>query len=211
MTNPWEKIYTESNPIDFEEPYSKFDLILSSLKKAKAKRVLDVAIGNGRHSIELAKNGFTVYGFDISKKIVDRCKNKLANLNLDANLITTSMFDIYPYPNNYFDGVVAIQAIYHGNKDDFSFAIKEARRVVKKGKTFFFTVSRNKERSTLGSNDPKFEKIDEYTLIPMVGREKGLIHFYPTKKMIRDIASVHFDKIKIIDDHENGYYLVVCS
>jgi len=210
MNNPWEKIYTEATPADFEKPYSKFDLILSELKINDVEKVLDVTIGNGRHCIELAKNGFSVYGFDISEKIVALCRKKIEKLGLKANIDKADMFKRYPYDDAYFDAVIAIQAIYHGTIDNFNDAIKETRRILKKNKPFIFTVSKNKTRSALGAMKPEFKKIDEYTLIPINGREKGLIHFYPTAEMINNITTKYFSKVKIIDDKDNQYYLVIC-
>jgi len=211
MSNPWEKIYTSSNPDDFKDPYPLFDLAIHNLKASNSKKVLDITTGNGRHLIELARNGFETYGFDISDKIIDLSSTNLKKLNLSANLMVSDMFKEYPYQDNFFDGVVAIQALYHGSKENFYYAIKEVRRVLKKGKPFIFTVSKSYKRCMDGSYKKEFEVIDDRTIIPLTGREKGLMHFFPNKKIIKDATGKLFENTKIIDDDDNHYYLVQCK
>lgn len=211
MSNPWEDIYLSSIPDDFKNPYPLFDFIIHDLQESASKKVLDITTGNGRHLIELAKNNFETYGFDISKKIIALSYQNLGKQNLSAHLTVADMFKEYPYQDNFFDGVVAIQAIYHGSKENFYYAISEVRRVLKKGKPFIFTVSKSHKRCMEGSYRKEFEVIDDRTIIPLTGREKGLMHFFPDKKIIEDATEKFFEHVKIVDDDDNQYYLVHCK
>lgn len=211
ITNPWDQIYLNSKPKDLVQPYPLFNLILENLHQNNVKRVLDVACGNGRHLTELAKNNFEVFGFDISKVAVKLSQKRMNSLSHKANIIESDMFKKLPYEDKFFDGVIAIQAIYHGDKQDFENSIKEVRRVLKNTGPFVFTISRDLQRSMLGSKAKKFTKIDDFTFIPQTGREKGLIHFYPNKEMIKEITKKYFESTKIKDDDENHYFLVFCK
>jgi len=78
------------------------DFIETELKYNKSLKILDVGCGTGRHTIELAKRGYSVTGIDLSESQLKRAiqKAKKANLNIkfqqqDArNLPFNSEFDI---------------------------------------------------------------------------------------------------------------------
>ena len=48
----------------------------------KATRILDIGCGTGRHSIELAKRGYTVVGIDLSESLLKRAKEKSSERKL---------------------------------------------------------------------------------------------------------------------------------
>ena len=54
------------------------------LESARGGRVLDIACGNGRHSIALAKRGFTVTGIDLSEEFIAEARETAAASRLDA-------------------------------------------------------------------------------------------------------------------------------
>lgn len=53
-------------------------LITKTLKLPKGSKVLDVACGNGRHSLIFAVKGFNVVGIDLSAFLIGEAKKKLA-------------------------------------------------------------------------------------------------------------------------------------
>ena len=50
--------------------------ITDVLKLKKSDKVLDLACGHGRHTIELAKKGFDIDGLDFSKHLIDLAKSE---------------------------------------------------------------------------------------------------------------------------------------
>jgi len=57
---------------------SEVDFLIKTLKLKKADKILDIACGDGRHSIELAKRGYQVVGVDRSRFLI-----KEANKNAE--------------------------------------------------------------------------------------------------------------------------------
>lgn len=222
--NTWDEIYRTSGiPEDLRHPYGRFDFIAYQIIQAGAKNVLDVAMGPGRHSIELAKMGLKVYGFDLSIAALELAKQELQANQVESEMRVADMFDILPYPDNFFDSVVAIQAIYHGLPHDMQFAIDEIHRVLKPGGVFGFTVSMDCERprveqvgSTLVTrsslSDSDFIEVPghEDTYIYKVGREAGIPHYYPGEKKLQEMLSGKFNHILHFSDMERRYRLVTC-
>ena len=58
------------------------DFIEKEIEYDKATRILDIGCGTGRHSIELAKRGYTVVGIDLSESLLKRAKEKASEQNL---------------------------------------------------------------------------------------------------------------------------------
>lgn len=52
-------------------------LLFANVSIPKGTRVLDLACGNGRHSLLIARKGYNVTGIDLSKYLISRAKEKL--------------------------------------------------------------------------------------------------------------------------------------
>lgn len=81
----WSKRYKEKT--DGLKPPAQF--IKNNLNCLKKGTVLDLACGDGRNAIFLAKSGFEVTGVDFSKEALDRLENfsKIENLNVKTRLV----------------------------------------------------------------------------------------------------------------------------
>ena len=59
------------------------DFIEKEINSNKQARILDVGCGTGRHSIELAKRGYSVLGIDLSYSMLEKARQKANLENLD--------------------------------------------------------------------------------------------------------------------------------
>ncbi len=64
---------------DEEDARQMINLIQRSISVNTKAKVLDIACGSGRHSIELARRGFDVTGLDLSKFLIGEAKKALRN------------------------------------------------------------------------------------------------------------------------------------
>lgn len=208
--NPWNGQYALGIPRDLILPYSGFPEVIDEILKNNAQTVLDVASGSGRHSIALAERGLLVDGFDLSPVAVAIATNEARERKLCCTFRLADMFGVFPYAANTFDAAVCVQAIYHGYRSNMMRALAEVSRVLKPGSLFFFTISQNKRRATLGARTYHAAKIDEKTFLPLSGRERGLVHFYPSRQDILEMLQPQFDGIRILEDKLESYFCVTC-
>ena len=92
-------------------------------------KFLDFGCGDGRYFPYLIKKGFladNIYGIEVSKKRIDRCK-KLGWEN--ARVIALNEF--LPYQDSFFDVVNFIEVIEHIPLDELDFYLEEIVRVMK--------------------------------------------------------------------------------
>lgn len=209
--NPWDLIFKKGIPDDLREPYPNFSLILKKVIQPTTKTVLDIAMGTGRHSVVLAQKGLDVWGFDLSESALSLAEKELLKKNLHCHIQKADMFLTLPYQDAFFHAVVAVQAIYHGYREDMEKAILEVYRVLKPKGYFGFTVSLDRGRSALGSLSPEFQEVAPYTYIPLSGREKGMPHFYPSTEEIYQLLREKFTHIDIWSDQIMNYKIVTAQ
>lgn len=80
------------------------DFLRKALRLAPDNRVLDIPCGQGRHSIELAREGFHVTGIDLSEESIAEAKTNAASLPADFRV--GDMRDLASIPDlqGTFDG-----------------------------------------------------------------------------------------------------------
>lgn len=67
------------------------DFIEKALELKKGMKILDLACGQGRHAIELARRGYDVKGFDYSDYLIKVAKERAGKENLKIEFIKGDM------------------------------------------------------------------------------------------------------------------------
>lgn len=101
-------------------------------------RVLDLGCGVGRHVHLLAGLGFETFGLDHSETGLETCGERLRETGLTADLRHSEM-DVLPYADDFFDGVVAFNSIYHGTAAQVDAGVELIRKKLRVGGEFFAT------------------------------------------------------------------------
>jgi SAM-dependent methyltransferase len=188
--NPWDKVYKERGAF-FEKPHEDMAHIVPLLAGKRARRVLDLGCGSGRHVVHLARNHFSVYGLDSSPEGIKMTRAWLRNEGLKADLRLQSMTKPLPFKDSFFDAVVSVQVIHHATLAEIRKVVKEIARVLKKDGVVYVTVPK------LRNQGKAFQQIGLGTFIPLDGLEKGLPHHYFTPKELREL----FKDFEITDIH----------
>ncbi len=142
------------------------------LKEKGVRRVLDLGCGAGRHILFLAREGFQVHGLDSSPQALRICQDRLREAGLPATLVQADMRDI-PYPEGFFDALIAIASLYHGTLADIRRTLAEIHRVLRPGGLALLEF-KSKRSFRYGQG----RKIEPETYVAEEGEEAGIPHHY---------------------------------
>ncbi|MFW9848670.1 MAG: class I SAM-dependent methyltransferase [Candidatus Thorarchaeota archaeon] len=97
------------NAIDWDSRLSReIPFILKSISSTDTKRVLDMACGSGRHSVELAELGFTVDAFDTSFVMIDIAKNLAKDRGVEVTFVVDDMMNLETRYHDSYDIILCL-------------------------------------------------------------------------------------------------------
>lgn len=195
QTTAWDAIFRRQGNI-WTRPQEDMPRLLGALLVRRAKTLLDLGCGTGRHTVYFAQHEFTVYGLDSSPEGLRLTEQAVRDAGLSAHLQLQDMYDPLPYADASFDAIIAVQVIHHARIATIRQLVGELERVLRPGGAIFVSVSGVRDQGT------RFEEIEPGTLVPLDGREAGLPHHFFTPAELRelfgrfDVADVHQDRTK---------------
>lgn len=100
--------YLDTYLVDFtpERTSQEVDFVVKAAELKPDDRILDLACGHGRHSIELAKRGFVVVGLDYSKPFIEKAKTDAKEARVNVEFVQGDMKQL-PF-NEEFDVVLTL-------------------------------------------------------------------------------------------------------
>ncbi|MGN1026147.1 MAG: class I SAM-dependent methyltransferase [Faecousia sp.] len=107
MESDWyKKIWTLDiqNQSWVEDTMRQVDFLVEKLELRGNERILDLACGFGRHSLELARRGYDVTGVDITPDYIEYAVKQARKENLSARFLCSDIRDVKF--NNEFDVVL---------------------------------------------------------------------------------------------------------
>ncbi len=170
----WDNLYRDQK-FCLKDPAEEVIKVMSLLKMRQIKRVLDLGFGAGRHIVYLARNGFTVFGADISPRGAQLTKEWLEQERQTAGLVLGNMKAL-PYRDNSFQACVCRGVITHATLAEICTSIAEINRILLPGGIILCTFI-SRESSEYG----KGEEIEPHTFVPTEGIEAGVSHHFVDK------------------------------
>lgn len=170
------------------ESYYLIDRWLSQNKKD----FLDLGCGLGRHTIQFAKAGFKVSGFDLSEASIRKTEEYAKQSGVSVDLKVGDMLDL-PYEDGSFDCIYCRNVISHTDTAGMRKIVSELKRVLKKNGECYLTLG---SKQTWGYKQD-WPVVDENTKIRVEdGPENGIPHFYADYELIQELFK-DFQIIKI--------------
>lgn len=176
----WNKLYDCPGFFYGKDPIS---LIQSHFRRLRKGKVLDLAMGEGRNSVFLAKHGFDVLGIDLSDVAVEKAK-KLAydeNTKLETKAADVDMF-VFP--------ILGFDTILVSYFKPLSRFYNEILRSLAQGGTVLF------ENYTT----------DQLMRSPIKELENG--DYYPPNELLKNLKD--FQILYYNEGEENGKFIVQC-
>lgn len=139
MKKVWDKFFQDRGRF-YLLPHKQFNKVIERFKVYRLNKLLDLGCGSGRHSIELAKNGFSVTGVDFSQSAIDLAKKWARSEKLKINFLRANFHKKLKFQDNSFDGAIAIDSIHYDSSESMTFTLKELRRIIRPKGLLFLTL-----------------------------------------------------------------------
>jgi 2-polyprenyl-3-methyl-5-hydroxy-6-metoxy-1,4-benzoquinol methylase len=131
------------------------DFIEQEINHNKNLKIIDIGCGTGRHSIELAKRGYTVTGIDLSETLLVRAREKANEANVKVDFQNHDARNL-PFENQFDLAIMMCEGGFPlMETDEMNFEIlKNVAKTLKPGAKFIFT--------TLNGLFPLYHSINEF-------------------------------------------------
>ncbi|MFQ6100570.1 MAG: class I SAM-dependent methyltransferase [Anaerolineae bacterium] len=185
QTQGWESIWADLDvlPEYWRTPEPTVVAWAEELREAGGHRVLDLGCGIGRHTVALARLGFTVTATDISPSGLATCTAGLARDELSARRVCHEM-ETLSFSGFTFDGLLAYNVIYHATVAGMRRILAEMHRVLRPSGHLYVTVNvRDENRIAAYRADVeagKCREIEPFTFVYLrdAPGDKYLPHHY---------------------------------
>ena len=201
----WERKFVVSNYDDDAFQKLKYQHIIDKTisEISSSDIVVEVACGTGLISFEAAKKAHQVYATDISSKMIERCKLKKRNINV--NNIEFTQEDSYSlsFEDNIADKLICCNALHV--MSDPSSALYEMKRVLKWNGKLIIPTYCHKEGKSISSRLFRVA-IKSANIIGVIPS----LHIWEKEDLIKIIELAGFrieDSNKIIDAKMFCYYV----
>lgn len=131
----YDLVFSRKKGIQYNWHYLKFKKIYSLINNLKPNNILDVACGPGTF-LGNSNLESDLTGIDIAKKQINYANNKYKNRNISFKCCKNAEF---PFDDETFELITAIEFIEHINHDDLVKNILEMKRCLKPGGIIILT------------------------------------------------------------------------
>jgi len=177
---------------------------LEFCKPAVGQRVLDIAFGDGRNTVFLCDQGYSVSGIEITDGIVLQTHERLAKLGYHADLRVGRNSKI-SFDKDSFDYLLACHCCYYCDEGEtFADNMKEYARVMKPGGWLVASIANResyifKDAVTMDDGTLRIQS-DPY------GNRNGYrLHAFSRKEQVEEYISPWFEHFSF-GSAENDYY-----
>lgn len=141
----------------------------------KKVKILDIGSGVGRNTIYLAKEGYSAFGLEATDSGIEVSKKRLELEGINAGFKKGNSTKI-PFPEEYFDTVVDIQAIPHNTYKEIKEILQEVKRVLKPNEMLFAKMVSTQDRSFKKGREIEKHTLDDIREGTFV--DAGVTHFF---------------------------------
>lgn len=144
-TNWWKTIFdkkyldTYLADLTSKRTSQEVDFIVNKIPLSQKDKILDLACGHGRHSIELAKRGFDVVGLDYSTPFIEKAKKDSAKAKANVKFIQGDMRSL-PFNQEFGVVLMLFTAFGYFNDKQNKQVLNQINKVLKQNGRFLLDV-----------------------------------------------------------------------
>jgi ubiquinone/menaquinone biosynthesis C-methylase UbiE len=178
----------------------------------KKNKVIEVGSSSGNNLRFFIDKKFDTHGIEINKDMVKFGKKNLKRMGYKIPKIKIGHNTKIPYPNNYFDCLVSINTLHYSSGDDVDKALKEYKRVVKKGSIVYIETSGPKHFSRKSSSKISALK---WKWKSRDFRNNFIFGFFSSKKQFKKALEKNFSHVELFERSEYSkidlhFYIGIC-
>lgn len=140
------------------------DRLFSLMSPRKNLSSLDVGCGTGNYTVALASRGYSFYGVELSKIMIEQAKRKNSSV-----FWTQATVEDLPFENEFFSASLATLTIHHWKNLEKGFA--EVYRVLKNGSNFVIFTAFPEQMENYWLNY-YFPNMMKNSMVVMLSRQK---------------------------------------
>ena len=159
--------------------------------------VLDLGCGGGVHSYFFSREGFNVYGCDISPVSIEQTKKLLSTHNYNSSNCLVCDVTSLPYSNNYFDAVISVGVLDCAGYNSFDSSFSEIIRVLKPGATAILIFASDGDFRLDQNSHLKLHGFTDQELLSLTKRHLSLLNYCNFDKYI----TTYDNKKSVQKDH----------
>lgn len=122
-----------------ERTAQEVDFVVKAARLQTEDKILDLACGHGRHSIELAKRGFQMVGLDYSELFIDKAREDAKQAGVEVEFVKGDMKNL-PYDENFDVVLMLFTAFGYFNDEENKQTLHEIAKSLKVGGRFLIDV-----------------------------------------------------------------------
>lgn len=169
---------TPSYDLNWRKGHINSIIFEENSKKLMKGQILYLGCNDGTSCCILSKYCSKLIGLDINEEALEAAKELIKKEGITNTEFIHANLCSMPFKDNFFDGIYALQVIEHIFPEDQESALKEIRRVLKKGKPLYvqFPHPTNKDYTDWLSKEK--------------GKPEMHVFFFKSEEMIKE----HFGK-----------------
>jgi len=175
------------------------DFLIRVLKLSKKDKILDLACGHGRHTIELKRRGYDIDGLDFSKFLLKTAEEQATKKNLKINFYQSNVHNVKL--KKKYDKIFLFFSEFGLFKPDQ--VLKNINKILKKGGLFLLDYDNVFRLIRYLAEHPKAPYTFDFVKMQLKGKNKnyaGVISYYT----IPDLITLFLrHKLKIVATYGN--------
>ena len=182
------------------------DAFLEPLRRARARRVLELGCGTGNDAARLARAGFEVTAVDLSTEAIGLARRRYGRL---ATFLVADITRDLPFRDGAFDAVMANVSVHMFPWDTTKELFDDVRRILRPDGLFLFHVNAREDRPLRARRRPIDRELEPNYVLEETGQRVRFFSAEDLRALLSGWEPAELESIEIRDDDTGEPFKVV--